>query len=105
MINTRSKMQTTNSKARVWLKNKGVRWIYTVPHSRYSKDAFGVADMFYIENGELKMLQTKTNQWQDMRAIKAFVEETKIPVEVIMFKDRKEEPEIRVIECQDQTCS
>lgn len=38
MVNTRSKMQRTNSKVRLWLIANGYNDIYFFPHSRFSKD-------------------------------------------------------------------
>lgn len=95
-------MYRTNKKAVDYLKNMlGITKIYVVPHSRFSKDAWGVADLFYIEedeygNGFIKIAQVQTNKWHDFQKYQRFTDETGVKVLLMLFKDRKNEPSLRV---------
>jgi hypothetical protein len=97
MINKRSKMNRSNKKAVDYLKNVlGINKIYSVPHSRFSKDAWGVADILYLEEGKIKIAQVQTNTWHDMNKYQKFTDETGVKVLLMLFKDRKSEPSLRV---------
>lgn len=96
-MNTRSKMWKTNAKARRFLESRGITHIFCVPHSRFSKDAWGVADMFYIEGNEIRLAQLKTNAWGDLRACRKFADDTGVPIVVMMFRDREDTPRVRTI--------
>ena len=65
-MHNRNKMKKTNSKAIKWLKREGFI-TYTVPHGRFSKDAFGIADCIAIKDGEMFLVQFRTNAWGDMK--------------------------------------
>jgi len=94
MINKRWKMSTTNKKARKWLTREGFL-IYTVPHSRFSKDAFGIADMIAIKDGEIFLVQIRTNAWGNMEIFEDFFQKNRVNMLVILFKDREKEPYLR----------
>jgi hypothetical protein len=102
MINKRSKMNRTNKKAVDYLRNTlGINKIYSVPHSRFSKDAWHVADLFYIEedeygNGFIKIAQVQCNKWHDMEKYQKFTDETGVKVLIMLFKDRKDAPSLRL---------
>ena len=95
-------MHRTNKKAIAYLKSRlGIKMIYVVPHSRFSKDAWGVADLFYIEedeygNASIKIAQIQSNHWHDFQKYQKFTDETGIKVLLMLFKDRKDEPSLRV---------
>jgi hypothetical protein len=91
-------MNSSNKKAREYLKEKGIKFLYTCPHSRFQKDAFSVADMIIIEGGQVKLLQIMTNNFHDITKFERFVDEAKVPLTIMLFKDRVKEPRIRVIE-------
>jgi hypothetical protein len=102
MINKRTKMYRSNKKAVDYLRNVlGIDKIFVVPHSRFSKDAWGVADLFYIEEDEygegfIKIAQIQSNHWHDIQKYQKFTDETGIKVLLMLFKDRKDVPSLRV---------
>jgi len=96
-MNKRRKMYRTNSKAVEFLRGMGITKIYCVPHSRYQKDAFGVADIFYVQDGQVRILQTQSNSWHDVDKYQRFANDTGVQVMIFLFKDRNKVPKIRVI--------
>ena len=64
MVNTRSKMQRSNSKARKHLTEHGYSNIYFFPHSRFSKDYIldgSGFDGLCSKNGNICFFQVKSN--------------------------------------------
>jgi hypothetical protein len=96
MINNRSKMYRSHKKAIEYLKSLGITKTYIVPHSRFSKDAWSVSDIFFIEKGVIKIAQVQTNAWHSMEKYQKFTDETGIQVLLMLFKDRKDVPSLRV---------
>lgn len=94
MINKRRKGRDVRTQALKWLKSilkEDLLYSYTVPESRFSKDAFGVADALIIIKGFKTILpvQFKSNRWRDTSKYKKWVKETGVPLMVVRKNDRK----------------
>lgn len=97
-MNNRAKMHRTNKKAMAYLKKMGFI-TYTVPHSRFSLDAFGVADIIAIREGVVWLVQCQTNQFHSLKKYENFWKNHKVNIMVLMFKDREEEPYHKIWAC------
>jgi hypothetical protein len=86
-------MHRTNAKAAKWLNERGYM-IYIVPHSRFSKDIFGIADCLAIKDGEVHFIQFKSNHAGNKKELEAFARKHNVNVMLIVFKDRIKEPYI-----------
>lgn len=95
MTNTISKGLRAQRKVKEYLlKDKDIKLIYFIHHSRWSKDIFGLFDGFYIKEGEVCFFQVKSNRKPLLEPYKEFYEKYKIPCKVFVVKDRKEIKEI-----------
>jgi len=69
---------------------KEVGWeIYTIHHSRWSKDIFGLFDGFVIKDGILIFFQVKTNKKPRLDKYTRWVSKYGIPVILATYIDRK----------------
>jgi len=90
-MNNRTKMYRTNKKAIAYMKKLGFI-TYTVPHSRFSLDAFGIADLIAIRKGVVWFIQCQTNQFHSLKKYDSFYRKHNVNIMVLMFKDREKEP-------------
>lgn len=92
-MNTRAKGTRNRSQGLRWLKEKFIDIIdtYTVPESRYSKDAFGVADAFIVVESieQILPVQFKSNEWGSIKDYNKWFEKTGIPLVIVRKDDRK----------------
>jgi len=90
-------MHRTNSKAKKWLSERGYI-IYVCPHTRFQKDAFGIADMIALKDGKVWFIQVKTNSSGMKDIYREFCDKYKVNIMLIVFKDRKKIPYVEVWE-------
>ena len=97
MVNTRAKGQRHELRARRLLEADG--W-EVFPLYQPKVAAQGPIDLVAFKEGIVKVVQTRSGSWHDLRATKAFAERHTQPwlkVEAWLFLDRQESPRVRVL--------
>jgi hypothetical protein len=89
-IHPRQKMRRSNQKAIKYLLQNGFGAVWLSPHSRFGTisyfkdrkergiDIFNIADGIAIKDGEVYLLQIKTDSWREYDLFKKFLEEHRL---------------------------
>lgn len=67
-----------------------------VPETRFSQDLFGVADIVAIKNGQIYLIQAKSNFPGNIKKYQSFSDISQIPVYIVVKKDRNKDLDIIV---------
>jgi len=87
-MNKRSKGLRAQRLVRKYLEDRGYL-VYIIPHTRFSKDIFGLFDGFFIKDGVVGFFQVKSNTKPSMKPYRDFYLKYKVPSKVFVVKDRK----------------
>jgi hypothetical protein len=88
LVNRRAKGLRTNAKAAKEGRRRGYR-VHVFSHTRWQKDAFGVADQVWLsKGGDVVWVQVKTNKWGNVAPLLEFSRAHLQWVKLLMWKDR-----------------
>ena len=95
-MNTTRKGRAISTKAAQLGRELGYE-VYVCPHTRYQKDAFGIADQIWIKTAIMIFVQVRNNQWGDLRKQKNFSRQYQQWVKELKWMYRKGSVESGVI--------
>jgi hypothetical protein len=83
MINKRNKMHRIHAEGRRYWESRRFE-VFTVPHSRFSKDAFGIADAIVISKDKVIFVQYSSNQFHNKKKYEEFARNHKAIMMILM---------------------
>ena len=88
MVNNYDKMRRSQAKAKAFLyKELGVDLVWTIQHTRFSNDIFGLWDGLFIKHEKVRFYQVKSNSKPKLQPFKEFWDKYHIPFLILICYD------------------